>query len=757
MSKIASIGIEGWGDPVEGLPYRIRRSHLGDAGSSVSPVALLADHPSGLSEAAQYHAGWSTRGSLSFEVMHLDASPGDTLRRYLWQANPESVGRINADITAAALSLTCYLLRGNTWPATPFNLYLEREVMTVTGVAGPVGGIYTLTVTREVFGSTASAHAAGVGKDAEIYTVNPIVEGRRVTQYDYDTSADTEAPVFQGLMVQPGGMSEDMIACEIEAESALGFFSAEREFGKGRLEGVGTIYRDALGSVVVRADTPSTRQGQLMARVSGRQALVVTDGEAIVAASLQWLNTLGTSGYSAVLRNEPSASNELYGTTAKAKESAEGSPLWECLIADAESPYSLVRNAAGALSDHPLDLWLCILTSTGTATWPSGGAHTVGTNGAYDWLPAHFGFGCPADLIDITAIEALRDDDLYLNGLRCQNFVLAEYMTAPALAGRILLPLGLWPTTSATGLITLAQIQDFADADADATLTDSDLAQRMTSQPWAEMERFGKIRIDMGRKGLSSSYGDQVTDTDFADYLSNRFPYGVPKLVIDGGDYGLPDVHSVPEAVREQLIHINKVRWLLAVQRLPVYLITIYADSAGRLPPGSRVLLTNRVAVNDQGDRGVTTRRCVVLQQSVDAETGAQSLTLIDLYPVTRASRVVSPCWRIASVTDATDQVLVEGEFTANDWGTWIEEGRVVLCDRTGLAKSKPRVADAIGAAGAITMSTPWDVVPVAGDLIRIADHDDLDSYLYWTIQAWIADDNATLGAAAASPARWSF
>lgn len=747
MSKLASIGIEGWGDPVEGLPYRLRRSHAGDAGSSVIPALLLADYPTSLSERAQYHAGWSTRGNISFPVMHLDGTIGATLRRWLWQANPEPVGRLAADVTAAALSLTAYTNAGKTWPATPFDLYLEREVLTVSAVAGAGGGApYTLTVTRGVYGSSPAAHYWAIDMDAHVYTVNPIVEGRRVTRYDYDTATDTETAVFQGLLMQPGGLSESMIVCDLEAESALGYFSSEKMVGDGRYETVGYLLAES-GRVRGKLAPYDRLQARARSTVDDHLTMVVTDGTTIRAV------TAWTTGWDAQLVQtaEPGLRGPLYGTVGA--DSNDFVPLWECLICDADSSMSMVRNEDGSRSDHPLDLLLNIMTSTGTTTWPAGGAHTVGSNGDYDWLPAHFGLGIPVGMIDVASIATLRNNDLYLSGLRCRNFVLSEKCTAPELIGRILLPLGLWPSTSATGLITLAQIRDFADADADATLTDSDLSRRMTEQPWAEMERYGKIRIDLGHKGLSDSYSLQITDTDFSSYLSNRFPYGVPSLVIDGGDYGDPDTHSISDSVKESLRQINLVRWTLAVQRLPTYVAEFKASSASRLPPGSKVLLTNRVAVGDDGNRGVTTRRCIVIEQTYDEELGDQTLTMVDLYPVTRASRVVCPTWRIDSVVDAGEQTVSAAEFTDDDWSEWYEEAVGVLCDRTGAPKSTARLVNIT--AGTVIPDGDWDVIPIVGDLLRVADYD--DSVGYWYGCAWIADADAALGAADDAPARWSF
>jgi hypothetical protein len=111
---------------------------------------------------------------------------------------------------------------------------------------------------------------------------------------------------------------------------------------------------------------------------------------------------------------------------------------------------------------NPLTLLLQILTSTG-----------AGTNGTYDTLAAALGLGIDEDLIDVTEIEAIRDD--YFSG-QSWAWSVAEPAEAKAwIEAELCKPLGVYLTQNADSLLSVRYVRPPLWAESPTALTDSNI------------------------------------------------------------------------------------------------------------------------------------------------------------------------------------------------------------------------------------------------------------------------------------------
>jgi hypothetical protein len=133
--------------------------------------------------------------------------------------------------------------------------------------------------------------------------------------------------------------------------------------------------------------------------------------------------------------------------------------------------------------NNPLNVFLQLLLSTGSA----------GSNGKYDTLRAGFGIGIPQDLVDIEAIERLRDD---IFGASKINFVVTEPMPFKEFFEKNLFKfLQVFPFETPDGQISLSYLYTEAEA---AVLDDE----------------VGLVSID----------GDSIEATSLPDWSAGQIP-----------------------------------------------------------------------------------------------------------------------------------------------------------------------------------------------------------------------------------------
>ncbi len=768
--KTVSIALAGYGQASTGLPYRIRAAATNDVGGTVTPAPLLADWPENVLSEIDIVECWVRQSTLSFVVTGLDThEQGRELLSWSWQARPEPVGWNASAINAGDLVIYVYLRAGFSFPAPPFNAYLERECLWVTNVTPPPVWFpwmpYTLDVQRGMYGTSDVAHASAESADREVFLVNPIVFSREMWVYELDTLLGTEACVWRGYMEQPE-MVSGLAACRFSARDA--WACTDRKLGGARLRTTGKFYttrsEDQQGS-----DSPYCTIMTSPNFVTWTPPLLFGEYMPLVCRDTVLLGRIRRVGPQGKEPQQwdhrPTSATLAYGDrvpmlgTEWPPNGHETTQVAECFVTDADDgtgetiAVSLCKDEGGNPSDHPLDVLLCILTSTGTATTP-GGIHLAGYNGGWDWLAKHWGAGIPVDFVDTAAIVALRDSRFL--GVRMRNGLIAdEDPPLPDIIRKILQPLFLLPAISSEGKLTLIDPRPQGTSAA-TPIAWTDVAEVVANQPWAEWEQKASVVVNLARRGLGDKFGQILEDRDIIGSRFNRYPSGAQTLTIDGGWYGHPVNHLVDVKTYQVIRKQNRFRWDLLVSRLPVYTLVLLPGLD--VAVGEHVSLTYPALIGDEGERGVTAHECLVLRVVRDWRTRVQTVALLDLYPLTRAEPVVAPSWRVAAVVDATHFTVAAAEFTANDPAQWVNGRRVDLWTAAGVKVSDTfRSGNIVGAN--VTLGAAWTSggiprIPIVGEVVRIATY---DNRALWDGKAYIADSNAQLGAANDAAHRWSY
>lgn len=750
--SVVSIGIAGWGDPTTGLPYRIRIAHTGDAGGTVVAVPLLTKHPSELSTRLDLAESWIESGSLSFNVGRIDEHEAAiALRRFLFQAHPVPIGYIDADLTAAATSVSFIGSPEGSAPAVGSIIYIGREAMKVTAVSG------TLTVTRAMFGTKAQTHDANpLTGDRWIYAANPIVETREVVRYDYDPASDTETARWRGIL-EPPALDNGLTTITVKARDSWAQVMG-RMLGEGRVEFAGRLgtvetfaddERIPIPSLTIKRSIITTRSAPVL---PGGTHMVLAGENAVAAVALELVTSPNGTNY---LQEEAADPIPLFVDNEVPEAPTQDERIVEVLVADKEGGYSLFRDENDALSDHPLDILLNIWTSSGGATWS--GSHTKGSNGDYDWLPGHWGLNIPESEIDIAGIVALRDG-IYA-GLRARNFVLGiGDLDAMSVCKRLLQPLFLFPSYTTDGKLSLSAAVDPGPGNTAATITAGDIVGHIQSQPWGTIKRYRSSELNVGRRWPTEDYREKLIGADREAARRNREPYGKSVFEVDAGDYGDPRTGLISEKVRRGLLAVDARRLLILRNRLPEFEFEI-RSLVSELAAGQWITLTLGVLVGEDGDRvQVDEHRCLVLDATRRPDDRVQEVRVLDFFAVARANRKVLPCWRIASVAADDEFTIESNEFTTDDTATWIDGADVNLYDKRGVLRSTdgPTFGSISGAT--VTLDSQWqasavNVTPAVGDLVMPAEYD--DASVDWTDGVWIADSGEAVGTANDDPARW--
>lgn len=755
--EVYSIGIAGWGDATApGTPYRLRVAHTGDVGGTVIAVPCMG-HLKRLSTQIDLHESWIEMGSITVPVTRIDEHAGAiALRRFLFQSNPFPIGHLDDDVARGDTTIEFMGSPEGSAPSVGTVIYIGREAMRVTAVAAG-SGARTLTVTRNVFGTQKQEHSAHPLKgDRAVYDVNPIVETREVTLYEYDPASDTETKVWSGIL-EPPSLDDGLSTLTLKARDSWAAV-AGRRLGEGRVEflgRMGVLYE--LPRLTPAADDVEWhRVGALPAG----NALVLAGESGVAAATFTVVTSPDATDY---LQVDHQVVTPLFTDSASWVEwpTDDVELIREVLIADADSDYCMVKDENTDPSDHPLDILLNIWMSTGEAQWSPSVSHTIGANGDYDWLPAHWGLGIPEADIDVAGIIALRDG--IFAGLRARNFCLgteAEPVDAIEVVKRLLKPLFAFPTYTTAGKLSIGVALDPGPGNADATATAGDIisAPGVKAQPWATVKRVRGSKVQVGRRWPTDDFAEVIHGLDNEVVRRNREPYGKTVLEVDAGDYGDPKTGALEPTTRAILRAIDVQRMLVLRSRLPEYELD-FRPGFTNLAAGMWVDLTLGVLVGADGDRGtVDGHRCLVLEASRAGDSRVQPVRLMDFWPVTRADTVVLPAWVIGSVAADDEFDIVSNKFTTNDAATWIDGALVNLYDKRGVLRSTDGPTFGSISGTTVTLDAQWqasavNVTPVAGDVIMPADYD--DAIGDWPYGTWIADTSETLGSGNADASRW--
>jgi hypothetical protein len=757
-----SLAISGWGDPVTGLPYRLREASTASIGSTVLPAPILSDWPEAIADKLGEKLAKVEVGTLSFAVAELDSSDeGASLMEFLYQGAPEPWGGLLEDITLSATAIKIVRILGEDVPTAPCNLFLEREVMRCTVLTWNGGGWWDATVTRGRYGTKAIAHRSDDKSDRYVYSRNPIADTREVVLYDLDVDTDTESQVWTGVLEQPDGNGG---VCRLTAMPSHGGLR-DVVFGAQRLSWPATLTEPITRPEELWLDYLAQSRVYPGTLLPDGNRVMATDGEVVVLGTTL---PYGVPGTPDVPLNGVFNDGSNYGRTVEAyntKRKLGETKLFEALIAgDAGHPYEewcMVRNDSGDLSCHPIDIVVCLLMSSGTATWPSGGSHSPGNNGDWDWLSRHWGLDIRDSMVDISGIVELRDSYLFRD-LRCPSFILSDAKPprATEVIRRLLEPLMCFLALDEEGRYTIRSLLDVG-ASPDLTISDFDLVAGPERQPFTFGELYRSPDLKLGRVGLGDESPVTVVDSGLGEVENNRYPLGRATASVDCRDYGDPLTGLVPASVASALRRINRLRFMLLCARLPVYSART-VGGLSRVTSGAKVDATLASVIGPDGMRGVDSHRCVVISAEMATDTREQSLLLLDLTPIQRATKRVAPSWQVQSVTSATEIDLKAAQFSLDDLATWVDGHPVLLYDKDGVLRSTDGPTDGSISGPTVILSAAWKaggsaVTPNISDIIRLPAYDDGPGAAYWRNQAYIADDAAELGANKDQAHRWGW
>lgn len=699
--------------------------------------------------------GLTSQATITLQIVDIDTEDqissdsrtfGKSALEFFWAARREATAWLTEDVNAATGVFNVTTLAGTVPPAAGDLLFVGRERVYVDSVFG--SPVSVLNVTRGVLGTEAEPQD---GRDPLLYAQNPLPIDREVTLFEVDLDTDLEVERFHGIVefFEPiDGMSGISVTCR----DLLGRL-AERDLGEGRFEapvsvreyphpsavgseGVSYQLRSAQSVVAYRplyADNDGSvgTGGKVIALDIDGCAVLLQAGEVTAPLGGQY----GSWGYAHSIGG---------GTNAKLisgilPDIADGKVAYEILIGDADNPHSLFRDEAGVRSDHPANLIRCILASTGTSTWPQSGSHTVGTNGAFDWLPAPWGLSVADALINHASFDAVLGT-YPTKGLRYRNFYLGagkELEAALDVLFALAKACNSYLYLDALGRISMRHFRDPGRKHLDATLDASNIR-------WID---DANDQAEAGPTDLASVYAIKLE-------LAQQGPGGDPARVMNAGDLGLtrvkkarylaqvdtlectrvygdPVTHSIRQDLVGKLGSLFKSRYQYTQGWLPQYDIET-TPNAPRITAGMWIELTHSDFFDDEHQRGVTRVRCFVLAGDWTPEAGTQKLRVVDWSAASSFDKLLAPSWKVESVTNQFIFDIEAAAFSGDDAAEWIDgtgnsrNYAYTLWSAAGVRLDTAAVEGAISGT-TVTLPTAWialdggkEIVPSVGDIVRV-------------------------------------
>lgn len=784
-ATIAGLGTAGY--HLAGAAIRLSPTHTSIDGP-IYYIPQLAAWPRAIRTELAPLDGRVSQATIDLAVTGVDQSDsatlgvriGKTLLEFLWGVGRRKVGRLLADVAAGDPSINIQVLPGAATPAAGDILYLGRQVLYVSWTPSGTTSSLTVPVDHGLFLTPDEDHD---DRDPYVYSANPIGIDRELTLYELDLLTETETARFHGV-IENFKLDKNLMRLLITARDLLGRIT-DRNLGADRLQGKirvdpypldisgtseGRIYwgfddGDIVPYKPIYADNDGTigpGTGKVVALEIDKHAVLLQATEVTTPSRGSW-------GYRHRIVGGIHAraiDGQLLDVGDKGKEYG----FREILIGDADNPHSLFKDANGAASDHPADLLRCILASTGSATWPGGGSHTVGTNGDFDWLPKPFGLAIPDALINHDAFDALINN-YPTRGLRARNFYLGQGDEDIA-AGDVIFDLAIamngYIYLDEQGRIGARWLGDPGPDGVDATLTADDIAWMRGASGGAEAGMNDQapvyaIKLELCQKGPGGDPQDFIKGTDLNFYEVSRRRYQAKEDVIEATRiYGDPETHQIG-GLFLRVAQVFASRFAYTQQKLPTYDITLH-NAAPRVTAGQWVTLSHPAMVEVDHTRGITEHRCLVLSADWAPETGRQQLRVVDWAPISQWDTTIAPSWRIAAVASDTVFDIEDAEFSAvDDLTHWRDAASgsyvVTLWTANGLRRDT-NGAEGTLTANEVTLAAAWDdgapVTPAVGDIVRIVPYDSASDWYATRKYTAIANNNPTLGAGGDDAHLWS-
>jgi hypothetical protein len=764
---------------------RLRLSTTTRIVGSAHYVAALHGWPRPIETETEPLEGLTTQGSIDISVGALDLPDqqdrqiGRGVLEFFMQIRPQhdlvfSARSLAASTPGAVSVFGVDLVVGGEVPIVGERLFAGREVMWVTAVAGS-GATRTINAIRGCFGTEAQAHDQ---RDPFLFVErNSVTVDREVEMYLLDLETLTEELIWSGI-VESYAPNSTLTILNVKARSLLGYVAA-RSLGEGRFKAPARVYIGSSGGpdtlrIYPRGGDEVVAYKPLYADNSigldggfGKVVPCVAEDVAV------WVRmnevTSPAPDFPWGYRHNPSGgeSREIDGQILEFDAQASEVQLVEVLIADRDQP-GLIRDAAGARTDHPADIIRCLLASTGSSVW-SGGGHIVGTNGSFDWLPGYWGCAFPDALIDHASFDTLVER-WPTKGLRAKSFYLGADGDEPK-AGETLYDLAqamnayLYETPA--GKLAIRQLRDPGPDGVDGTLDADDIlwvkgAAAGVDPSEIDVSPVYAIELEVGQQGPGGKPARILSAGDLYQAAVSRYRHLADKDVVETTRiYG--DIQTYATTLNEiqALASIFLWRYIYLQSQLPSYNLALNSG-AERVKAGQWWSVSHPTLWGSSFERGVEAHRCLVLSADWDSETHQQRIKIVDFFFVSGAEEFISPSWQIASVASSTQFTISDQRYSDSDSSLWENavKYRYDLYTPQGVLRStdgpQPGTISGIG----VTMAAAWTsgavpVTPLVGDIVRITDYTTStytdaswgpDDYL------WLADSTGRLGGGLRDP-----
>jgi len=790
------IEVSAWVE-IEGLPwaygYRSATATVFGGRTAVKDRLLgikpwIVKPPAGFDQRVDVLAATATIGVMTLEILDLDRTLTGVLG--LGVGRTDNALSLASSMTAAATSLTVNETPDATaYPTTGGTIYVGRETIVYASRAGSVFTITSATDNRGMYGGTAAVHTAST-----VVTNYPRFLGQRkaTVRHFLGTWADAQA-TDDGSVIRMIGI---VTGCPQNSEKtgfALRVESIDRRVSGWVGNGQKKKLFDGQWKSTLRIGLPGVGGGTGVESsddnlASNRDWLTPQpkDYERLRADSAglaAWNDARGRDKATFVqvedeillvsftTASHPPGAMEIiksgcFGTPRE--QHSAGTEVKEVLPIAWSSDGSV--DVKGELfflpwiSDHPIDIALQLILSTGTSTSTTNGVangtnYTAGQTN-YDSLPRAWGMGVPISWLDQTEIEQTRD--LKIPGQRGAGVIVEPFELREFLTKEVYQPWGLFPVTKLQGLYSIRRLDPPMPLDTPTAIT----AAHLVEAPGFDANIaavIGRVRYkyDRGLKGHATENFSEFTEAQAlyegvfgtVERDSGLMRARANRPAFEGAGLRFPGLAGGGGADAWALDQTGW--WQTWFERPPPVVDVTVLWGQHTLEAGDLVTLTN-TAIPDvtDGTIGVTAAPGVITKKKPNDADGTVEFLLLMMGIHSGQFRHVAPSALVTAWVGGTKTLTVDNDSYAADGDTDVAHftvGDVIEVATADLATISGQATIVSITVGGSTTAIVLDVVPATHtpantDILLFANAADVVEVQQVDIYAFMADDALAFG-----------
>jgi len=380
------------------------------------------------------------------------------------------------------------------------------------------------------------------------------------------------------------------------------------------------------------------------------------------------------------------------------------------------------------LQGNCINVLLSILTSSGTP----------GTNGAYDSLAAVNGLNLDSTEVDITGIEAIRDN-YYPGNSHWMHITITDKEQAMSFLQReFFKPFNLTPAVTSAGLFTVKPFKPPLAATTEVQTFDEDVIVALPKLDFNLAELVNEVDFKYDHDGSDFTTVDYHQDSTS---LTNRLR-GIKPISIES-----KGIHSTVSGVSLNMFAgvISNQRGLSIFNRYATPPVKIsfntlfyqWLSEFGDVVPFTHSKLPDIVA----GTKGLSADRMEVIQRGVDWKRGEVKFEILNTGFARGTYQQISPTMTIVSGTDSThfEVSSADGAKFANLTAPVVS----IYDSRMRIQVSNKAISSVSGTT--VTIAS-MGLTPTAGWIVTFADYDNCTAEQ--KLFGFIADSSDNLGAA---------